>query len=34
MQNNYRIFNETINNIKIQDDIMDFILESPKQKII
>lgn len=34
MQNNYRIFNETINNSKIQDDIMDFILESPKQKII
>lgn len=34
MQNNYKIFNETISDIKIQDDVMNFILEPPKQKII
>lgn len=34
MQNNYKIFNETIKNIKIQDDIMDFILETPTKNLI
>lgn len=34
MQNNYKIFNETIEDIKIQDDIMDFILETPTKNLI
>jgi hypothetical protein len=34
MQNNYKIFNETIYDIKIQDEIMDFILEPSHSKII
>lgn len=34
MQNNYKLFNEVIKDIKIQDDIMDFILDISNKKVI
>ena len=34
MQNNYKLFNEVIKDIKIQDDIMDFILDAPSKDLI